>query len=180
MLVSHEFAKINSPGNNVTLALFGPRWFCNGTRTVYCTMDTIILEAINKFPTLGSCFKKKKLTDTEAALQWILTSVLHASKLDSSQKVSIHFVIPLWYCSQGNRRITALRGCSSSGLESVWSLRLVFLLSSDDPWPWDHTAVEPSSWSPESQNQIHLILKLLLSRPCTYVQWGCWNSFPSL
>ena len=41
----------------------------------------------------------------------------------------------------------ALRACSSSGLEKVSSLRLVFPLSSDDPGPWDPrdpVAVEPS------------------------------------
>ena len=39
------------------------------------------------------------------------------------------------------------RMCSSSGLEKVSSLSLVFLLSSDDPRPWDPrdtVAVEPS------------------------------------
>ena len=43
--------------------------------------------------------------------------------------------------------IEALRACSSSGLEKVSSLRLVLLLSSDDPGPWDPrgpVAVEPS------------------------------------
>ena len=67
--------------------------------------------------------------------------------LDSSQRLLIHFVIPLWYCSQGNRSKTALRACSSSGLENVSSLRLIFLLSFDDPGPWDPrdpVAVEPS------------------------------------
>ena len=34
---------------------------------------------------------------------------------------------PSVVCSHGNRRKTALRTCSSSGLEKVWSLRLVFL-----------------------------------------------------
>ena len=41
----------------------------------------------------------------------------------------------------------ALRACSSSGLEKVSSLRLVFLLSSDAPRPWDPrdpVVVEPS------------------------------------
>ena len=52
------------------------------------------------------------------------------------------------FCSHGNRNSnrTALRACSSSGLVKVSSLRLVFLLSSDDPGPWDPTypvAVEP-------------------------------------
>ena len=40
----------------------------------------------------------------------------------------------------------ALRACASSGLEKVSSLRLVFLLSADDPGPWDPrdpVAVEP-------------------------------------
>ena len=43
--------------------------------------------------------------------------------------------------------MTALRDRSSSGLENVSNLRLVFLLSSDDPGPWDPrdpAAVEPS------------------------------------
>ena len=39
---------------------------------------------------------------------------------------------PVWHCSQGNRKRTALRAFSSSGLENVSSLRLVFLASSDD------------------------------------------------
>ena len=66
---------------------------------------------------------------------------------DFSQRLLIQFVIPVWYCSHGNRSRTALRACSSSGLEKVSSLRLVFLLSSDDPGPWDPrdpAAVEPS------------------------------------
>ena len=49
--------------------------------------------------------------------------------------------------SHRNCSRTALRACSSSGLEKVSSLRLVFLLSSDDPVPWDPrdiVAVEPS------------------------------------
>ena len=46
----------------------------------------------------------------------------------------------------GIRNRTALRACSSLGLVKVSSLRLVFLLSSDDPGPWDPrdpVAVEP-------------------------------------
>ena len=57
--------------------------------------------------------------------------------MDSSQRLLIHFVIPWWFCSQRNRRKTALRACSSSGLEKVSSLHLVSLLPSDDPEPWD-------------------------------------------
>ena len=67
--------------------------------------------------------------------------------LDSSQRLLINFVIPLWYCSQGDRSKTALRACPSAGFENVSSLRLVFLLSSDDPGPRvprDPVAVEPS------------------------------------
>ena len=52
---------------------------------------------------------------------------------DSSQRLLIHFAIFLWYCSHGNRSKTALRACSSSGLQEISSLRLVFLLSLDDP-----------------------------------------------
>ena len=66
--------------------------------------------------------------------------------LDSSQRLKIQIVIQVWYCSQGNRSKTALCACSSSGLENVSSPRLVFLLSSDDPGPWDPrdpVAVEP-------------------------------------
>ena len=54
---------------------------------------------------------------------------------------------PTWNCSHGNCSKTALRACSSSWLEKVSSLSLVFLLSSDDPGPWDPrdtVAVEPS------------------------------------
>ena len=61
--------------------------------------------------------------------------------------------MPWWYCSQGNRSKTELRGCSSSGLKSVSSLRLVFLLSADDPGPWDPAAVEPSACSTEGQDR---------------------------
>ena len=66
--------------------------------------------------------------------------------LDLSQRVLIHFVIQVWYCSRGNRSKTALRACSSAGLKEVSSLCLVFLLSSDDPWRRDRrdpVAVEP-------------------------------------
>ena len=66
--------------------------------------------------------------------------------LDSSQTLLIQLVVPVWYCSHGNRSKTALRACSSSGLENVSSLRLVFLLSPDDPGPWDPrdpVAVDP-------------------------------------
>ena len=66
-----------------------------------------------------------------------LTGLLSASMLDSSQRVLIQIVIPLWYCSKGNRSKTALRACSSAALEELSSHRLVFLLSSDDPGPWD-------------------------------------------
>ena len=69
-----------------------------------------------------------------------------------SQRVLIHFVIPVWYCSHGNRSKTALRACSSAGLEEVSSLRLVFLLSLDDPGKWDNAAVEPSTCSGEGQD----------------------------
>ena len=66
--------------------------------------------------------------------------------LDFSQMLLIQFVTPVWHCSHGNCSRTALRACSSSGLEKVSSLRLVFLLPSDDPGPWDKrdpVAVEP-------------------------------------
>ena len=88
----------------------------------------------------------------EPALQRIETGLLSAGMLDLSQRVLIHFVIPVWYCSHGNRRKTALRACSSAGLEKISSLRLVFLLSLDDPGPWDPAAVEPSTCSSEGQD----------------------------
>ena len=72
--------------------------------------------------------------------------------LDSSQRLLIHFVIPLWYCSHGNRSKTVLRACSSSGFGEKSSLRPVFLLSLDDPGPWDPAAVEPSTCSSEGQD----------------------------
>ena len=72
--------------------------------------------------------------------------------LDSSQRLLIHFVIPLWYCSQRNRSKTALRACSTSGFRETSSLRLVFLLSLDDTGPWDPAAVEPSTCSREGQD----------------------------
>ena len=67
--------------------------------------------------------------------------------LDVAQMLLIQSVTPAWYCSHGNCGRTALRACSSSGLEKVSSRRLVFLLSSEDPGPWesrDPMAVEPS------------------------------------
>ena len=57
--------------------------------------------------------------------------------LDSSQRFLIQIVSPVWYRSHGSRNKTALRACSSWELEKVSSLRLVFPLSSDDPWPSD-------------------------------------------
>ena len=66
--------------------------------------------------------------------------------LHFSQMPLIHMETPEWCCSHGNRSKTALRACSSSVLDKVSSLRLVFLSSSDDPGPWDPrdpVAVEP-------------------------------------
>ena len=52
---------------------------------------------------------------------------------------------PAWNCSHGNCNRTALRAFSSSKFEKVSSLRLVFLLPSDDPGRWDPvTAVPPT------------------------------------
>ena len=73
--------------------------------------------------------------------------------LCSSQRRVIHLVIPLKYCSQKNRNKTALRACSSSVLEKISSVRLVFLLLSDDPKTWDLAAVEPSTCSTEDQDR---------------------------
>ena len=87
------------------------------------------------------------LADTDPALQWIVKSLLWTGMFVLSIRVLIRFVLPWWYCSHRNRSKTALRACSSSGLGKVSSLRLVFLLSSDDPGPWDPrdpVAVEPS------------------------------------
>ena len=62
--------------------------------------------------------------------------------LDISQRLLIQFVTIVWYCSHGKRSKTALRACSSSGLEKVSSLRLVFLLSSDGTLRmWSHQLV---------------------------------------
>ena len=47
-----------------------------------------------------------------------------------------------WHCSQGNRKRTALRACSSSGSESLPSLRLVFRFSSEALGSRDLVAVE--------------------------------------
>ena len=63
---------------------------------------------------------------------------------DFCKALENHSVNPARYCSHGHRNRTALRACSSSGLVHVSSLRLVFLLSSDDPGPWDPVAVKPS------------------------------------
>ena len=73
--------------------------------------------------------------------------LLQAGLLDFSQMQLIHVETPAWYCSHGNCSGTALLGCSTSELDKVSSLRLVFLLSSDDPVPWDprvRVAMEPS------------------------------------
>ena len=70
--------------------------------------------------------------------------LLKAGMLAVAQTLSSQIDTPAWYCSHGNCNRTALRACSSSGLEKVSSLRVVFLLSSDDPGPWDPVAVEPS------------------------------------
>ena len=59
---------------------------------------------------------------------------------------------PAWHCSHGNRKRTALRACSSSGLENVSSLRLVFLPSSEDPGSWDPAAVQPSTCPGKGQD----------------------------
>ena len=71
--------------------------------------------------------------------EWGHPERLHLShrKFDFFHRLLIQFVIPVLYCSHGNHNKTALRACSSSGLAEVSSLRLVFLLSSDDPGPWD-------------------------------------------
>ena len=66
----------------------------------------------------------------------------------------IHVETPAWYCSHGNCAGTALRACSSSRQENISSLRHVFLLSSEDPGPWeprDLVAVEPSLCPSEFQ-----------------------------
>ena len=94
--------------------------------------------------TFGSCFKYKP--DRHGTCLAMNRNRFIVGMLDSSQRLLIQFVIPVWYCSHGNRSKTAVRACSSSGLEKVSSLRLVFLLSSDDPGPWDPrdpAAVEP-------------------------------------
>ena len=71
------------------------------------------------------------LTDTEPALQWILTSLLCAA---CSQRVLIHLVHLLWYCSQGNRSKTALRASSSAGF---WeSLKSTPRISTFTRRPW--------------------------------------------
>ena len=63
---------------------------------------------------------------------------------------------PAWNCSHGNSKRTALRAFSSSGFEKVSSLRLVFLLSSDDRGPWDPVAVEPSTCPGKGQDLAEL------------------------
>ena len=78
--------------------------------------------------------------------------LLQAGMWYFSQKLLIQVETPAWYCSHGNCSKTALRVGSSSGLEKVSSPRLVFLLSSDDPGPWDPAAVEPSTCSSEGQD----------------------------
>ena len=119
-------------------------------RTVNCIGDTINGISSNKVLGFGSCFKYKP--DRHRTCFTMNSDRFVAS----SQRLLIDFVIPLWYCSHGNRSKIALRACSSSGLEKVSSLRLVFLLSSDDPgpWdPWDPAAVEPSTCSTEGQDR---------------------------
>ena len=58
-----------------------------------------------------------------------------------SQRLLHHFVIPVWYCSHWKRSKTALRACSSSGLENVSSLRPVFFIV--NRWPWAQDLAEP-------------------------------------
>ena len=75
---------------------------------------------------------------------------------------------------------TALRGCSSSVMERVSSLRRVFLLSDD---PGTLRLCSHQSFQLRAKivpNQKKLMLRLQLSRPYTHAQWGFWNSAPSL
>ena len=108
--------------------------------------DTIIFMSGHKVLTRGSCFEYEfgrhrtcfAMNSDRFVAGW------HVGFFP--KRLLIQVVIPLWYCSCGNRSKTALRACSSSGVEKVSSLRFVFLLSSDDPGPWDPrnpSAVEP-------------------------------------
>ena len=116
---------------------------------------------------------KTILADTEPALQKILVGLLCGAMPEFSKTLLNHSVTPVRYCAHGNRIRTALRACSSSGLADVSSLRLVFLLSSDDPGPWDPVAVEPSTCSSEGQDLAEpdtLDAEAAMFRPCTTVQ----------
>ena len=89
---------------------------------------------------------KTILAEMGSVLKCILVALSRAGAIVVAQKLLIQAETPSRYCSNGNRSKTALRACSSSGLEKVSSLHLVFLLSSEDPWPWDPrdpVAVEP-------------------------------------
>ena len=111
------------------------------------------------------------LADTEPALQWIVTGLMWAGILDLFQRVLLHIVVPVWYCSHGNRSKTALRACSSS-------IKSAYFVSVIVRWPW---AMGPYGCGARIlQHRIHLMLRQHTSPPCTNVQWGCWNSVPSL
>ena len=76
------------------------------------------------------------LANKEPVLRWSLPRIFRSRQ-----------TLPRDIVHKENPSKTALRACSSSGLEKVSSLRLVFLLSSDDPGPWDPedpVTVEPS------------------------------------
>ena len=78
-------------------------------------------------------------------MQCILIGLFGAGAPVVAQNLFIQADTPSRYCSHGNRSKTALRARSSSGLEEVSSLRLAFLLSSEDRWyPREPVTVEPS------------------------------------
>ena len=113
--------------------------------TVNFVRDTIVFISGHKVLTFGSCFEYESGRH-RTCLAMSSDRFVVGWHVRFSQILFIQIVIPLWYCSHGNRSKTALRACSSSGVEKVSSLRTVFLLSSDDPGPWDPrdpAAVEP-------------------------------------
>ena len=95
---------------------------------------------------------KTSLTDVGTCFTIIVTSLLSADMLDSSQRLLIHIAIPVWYRSHGNRSKTALRACSWSGFEEKHVCISYFYCHLMILGPWDPAAVEPSTCSSEGQD----------------------------
>ena len=106
-------------------------------KTFNLLLDTIIFKNRATESWHLALVSNTNLADREPALQWILTGLLCAGLLDSSQKWIDPLCIPVWSCSHENRNRKALRAHSSSGIVTESGLRLVLLLSHDVPGSWD-------------------------------------------